>query len=70
MPVSFAVYLTITDDRQNDSDEIELVVSDHDGAVELPNSGDTVEVAIGWLAEPNAAPYRQLTTEEMGFPSA
>lgn len=62
------VRLTITDDRQNDSDEIELVVSDHDGAVELPDTGDTVEVAIGWLAEPNAAPYRQLTTEEMGFP--
>lgn len=62
------VRLTITDDRQNDADEVELVVSDHDGAVELPDTGDTVEVAIGWLAEPNAAPYRQLTTEEMGFP--
>lgn len=62
------VRLTITDDRQNDSDEIELVVSDHDGAVALPDSGDTVEVSIGWLAEPNAAPYRQLTTKEMGFP--
>jgi phage protein D len=62
------VRLTITDDRQNEADEIELVVSDHDGAVELPDTGDTVEVAIGWRAEPNAAPYRQLTTEEMGFP--
>ena len=62
------VRLTITDDRQNDADEVELVVSDHDGAVELPDTGDTVEVAIGWLAEPNAAPYRQLTTQEMGFP--
>jgi len=62
------VRLTITDDRQNDADEIELVVSDHDGAVQLPDTGDTVELAIGWRAEPNAAPYRQLTTEEMGFP--
>ncbi len=62
------VSLVITDDRQNDADEIELVVSDHDGAVELPDSGDTIEVSIGWLAEPSAAPYRQLTSEEMGFP--
>ena len=62
------VSLTITDDRANDADEIELVVSDHDGAVELPATGDTVEVAIGWRAEPAAAPYRQFTTEDMGFP--
>ncbi|CAN7594925.1 contractile injection system protein, VgrG/Pvc8 family [Variovorax paradoxus] len=62
------ISLTITDDRANDADEIELVVSDHDGAVQLPETGDTVEVAIGWRAEPAAAPYRQSTTEDMGFP--
>lgn len=62
------VSLTITDDRANDADEVELVVSDHDGRVELPNTGDTIEVAIGWLAEPAAAPYRQFNSDEMGFP--
>lgn len=62
------VSLHITDDRANDADEIELVVSDHDGAVQLPDTGDTVEVAIGWRAEPAAAPYRQLSTDELGFP--
>lgn len=62
------VSLRITDDRSNDSDEIELVVSDHDGQVELPNTGDTVAVAIGWRAEPTAAPHRQLGGDEVGFP--
>jgi phage protein D len=62
------ISLTITDDRANDADEIELVVSDHDGAVQLPETGDTVEVAIGWRAQPASAPYRQFTTEDMGFP--
>jgi phage protein D len=62
------VSLTITDDRANDADEVELVVSDSDGRVELPETGDTVEVAIGWLAEPAAAPYRQFDSDEMGFP--
>ena len=62
------VSLTITDDRANDADEVELVVSDHDGRLELPETGDTVEVAIGWQAEPVAAPYRQFDSDEMGFP--
>lgn len=62
------VSLHITDDRANDADEVELVVSDHDGRVELPDTGDVVEVAIGWLAEPTAAPYRQFDSDEMGFP--
>ncbi|WP_431274240.1 contractile injection system protein, VgrG/Pvc8 family [Variovorax ureilyticus] len=62
------VSLHITDDRGEDADEIELVVSDHDGLVELPDTGDTVTVAIGWKAEAVAAPYRQFTSEEMGFP--
>ncbi len=62
------VSLTITDDRANDADEVELVVSDHDGRVELPDTGDTVEVAIGWRAEPTAAPYRQFDSDDMGFP--
>ena len=62
------VSLRITDDRADDADEVELVVSDHDGLVELPATGDTVEVAIGWRAEPAAAPYRLLSSDEVGFP--
>jgi hypothetical protein len=30
------ISLHITEDRANESDELELVVSDHDGAVQLP----------------------------------
>ncbi|WP_295548618.1 contractile injection system protein, VgrG/Pvc8 family [uncultured Pseudacidovorax sp.] len=62
------VSLVITDDRINEADEVELVISDHDGAVELPGTGDTLTVAIGWMAEPLAAPSRTFSTDDMGFP--
>ena len=34
------VSLSITDNRENEADEVEIVVSDHDGALELPETGD------------------------------
>ncbi len=42
------VSLTLSDNRDGESDEVEIVISDHDGAVELPETGDTLTVAIGW----------------------
>jgi phage protein D len=42
------VSLNITDNRDGEADEVEIVISDHDGAVELPDTGDTLTVAIGW----------------------
>lgn len=62
------ISLVITDDRINEADEVELCVSDDDGAVALPSTGDTVTVAIGWRAEPLAAPYRQYSSDDIGFP--
>ncbi|MEJ2800888.1 contractile injection system protein, VgrG/Pvc8 family [Comamonadaceae bacterium PP-2] len=44
------VSLSITDNRENEADEVEIVVSDHDGALELPETGDELTVAIGWEA--------------------
>ncbi|KAF1021876.1 MAG: hypothetical protein GAK30_01565 [Paracidovorax wautersii] len=62
------VRLTITDDRANDADEIELVLSDHNHAVPLPDTGGIITVAIGWRADPASAPYRRLDSDEVGFP--
>lgn len=42
------VSLNISDNQGGESDEVEIVISDHDGAVELPDTGDTLTVAIGW----------------------
>lgn len=44
------VSLTITDNQGGQSDEVEIVVSDHDGALTLPETGDPITVAIGWQA--------------------
>jgi phage protein D len=50
------VSLSITDNRTQDADEVEVVVSDHDGRVQLPGTGDTLTVAIGWMADRAGAP--------------
>lgn len=50
------VSLTITDNRDGEADEVELVISDHDGAVDLPETGDTLTVAIGWEVKAYRAP--------------
>lgn len=42
------VRLAISDSRENAADEVEVVISDHDGAVALPETGDPLTVAIGW----------------------
>lgn len=63
------VSLNITDNRDGEADEVEIVISDHDGAVELPDTGDTMTVAIGWQLSPGSGPYRAPTADEMGgFP--
>lgn len=63
------VSLTITDNRDGEADEVEIVISDHDGAVELPETGDTLTVAIGWAVSPSSGLYRAVTQAEVGdFP--
>lgn len=40
--------LTITADRAQDADQLDLTVSDHDGQLELPRRGGTAQVSLGW----------------------
>lgn len=40
--------LTITDNRGFESDELEIVLDDADGKLELPPRGVVIDVAIGW----------------------
>lgn len=50
------VSLTITDNRTQDSDEVAVVIDEHDGRVALPSTGDPLTVAIGWVADSTGAP--------------
>ncbi len=56
------VSLTISDNRDSEADEVEIVISDHDGAVELPETGDPLTVAIGW-----AGPQTELDDFPLGL---
>lgn len=40
--------LTVTSERGQDADQLDLTVSDHDGTLKLPRTGVTVDVALGW----------------------
>lgn len=40
--------LTLSEARSGDADQIDLRIHDHDGAMDLPARGVTLQVAIGW----------------------
>lgn len=42
------VSLTLTDNRGLEADTLDLLLSDHDGALELPPKGAEIQAAIGW----------------------
>ncbi|MFD2179548.1 contractile injection system protein, VgrG/Pvc8 family [Veronia pacifica] len=46
------IELTITDKSGLEADEMELVISDHDGKVAMPRRGVKVRCFIGWKGEP------------------
>lgn len=43
--------LTLIDNRGFEADEMDLQLSDHDGALMLPSRGAKIDVAIGWKGE-------------------
>lgn len=42
------VSLKLTEDRSEKSDQLEIVLTDHDGALALPKEGAVLTVALGW----------------------
>jgi len=40
--------LTITSERGQAADQLDLTVSDHDGKLQLPRHGVTIDVSLGW----------------------
>lgn len=44
------ISLTLTDNRGLDADQLDLVLDDHDGLLEIPPHGARLRVAIGWAA--------------------
>lgn len=43
--------LTLTECRGDEADQLELRLSDHDGAVELPSKGVTISLQLGWAGQ-------------------
>lgn len=41
--------LSLTEKRGSDADELEIVLSDHDGQLKVPKKGVTVTLSLGWL---------------------
>lgn len=46
------VSLTLTESRGDKADQLDLTLSDHDGALELPKKGVELSLAIGWAGAP------------------
>ncbi|MEX1197818.1 MAG: phage late control D family protein [Pseudohongiellaceae bacterium] len=42
------ISLTLTDRRGTESDQVDIILSDHDGRLEIPPRGAELHVAIGW----------------------
>lgn len=42
------ISLTLTECRGNEADQLDLSLSDHDGALEIPRKGRELQLAIGW----------------------
>ena len=43
------VDLTLTESRGGEADQLDLVIQDHDGRMDMPKRGVELKVAIGWL---------------------
>lgn len=42
------ISLTLAECRGNEADQLDLTLTDHDGALEIPTKGRTIELSIGW----------------------
>ncbi|SFO51427.1 hypothetical protein SAMN05216567_10125 [Variovorax sp. OK605] len=42
------ISVTLTECRGQEADQLDLVLSDHDGALEIPGRGRVLQLAIGW----------------------
>ncbi|RZL08102.1 MAG: phage late control D family protein [Rubrivivax sp.] len=40
--------LTLTETRGDEADQLDLILSDHDGALQIPRKGVTLTLSIGW----------------------
>ncbi|WP_228277579.1 contractile injection system protein, VgrG/Pvc8 family [Acinetobacter dispersus] len=44
--------VSVTDNRADEADQINITLNDHDGALELPKRGVKINCKLGWLGEP------------------
>lgn len=45
------ISLSLVEARGEEADQLDLVLSDHDGALEIPRKGVKISVALGWAGE-------------------
>lgn len=50
------ISLSITEKRGGDADQLDLVLHDHDGQMELPREGATLRVSLGWKKGKDVTP--------------
>ncbi|WP_294326144.1 contractile injection system protein, VgrG/Pvc8 family [uncultured Sphingomonas sp.] len=50
------ISLGLTDKRGADADQLDLVIDDSDGGVELPPTGAKIRVSLGWKSGPDVTP--------------
>ncbi|WP_294327992.1 contractile injection system protein, VgrG/Pvc8 family [uncultured Sphingomonas sp.] len=55
-PRTRLVSLGLIDKRGSDADQLDLVIDDSDGGVELPPTGATIRVSLGWRSGPDVTP--------------
>lgn len=46
------ISLTLTDNRGEEADMLDLQLADHDGLLALPRKGAEIQLALGWAGEP------------------
>lgn len=50
------ISLGLTDKRGSEADQLDLVIDDSDGGVDLPPTGATIRVSLGWKSGPDVTP--------------
>lgn len=63
------ISLTLSDNRGFEADQLDISLSDHDGALPIPSRGAELEVAIGWKNQPLVEKGR-FTVDEIEFSGA
>ena len=49
--MSRIIFVTVTDNRADEADQLDIMLDDHDGKLELPKRGIKINCKLGWVGE-------------------